>query len=136
MQELCTQLTQPAHAPRVPPRRLQAYKANVKRQPLLMLGPPLLLWAVCIALGVYGVVAGANKDASDKQTVVEGTGLDWAASFKLTLEQTFAPLAALSIFVRQNPDYPSLARRFPTLADQLLAQVRSVGCAHLATWVQ
>ncbi len=102
----------------------QAYKANVKKQPLLMLGPPILLFAVCVALGVYGVVAGAQKEASDNKSVVEGAGLDWAASFKLTLEQTFAPLTALSIFVRQNPDYTLLAPRFPSLAGQLLEQVR------------
>lgn len=44
---------------------MQNYGANVRRQPLLMLGPPFLLFAICVALGVYGVVAGANQHEDD-----------------------------------------------------------------------
>ncbi len=38
----------------------------MRRRPLLLLGPALLVWIVCIALGVYGVVAGcgAGMEAS------------------------------------------------------------------------
>jgi hypothetical protein len=44
----------------------------VVRHPLLMLGPPLAVLAVCLGLGVYGVMAGAHKEMDDNRGVVGG----------------------------------------------------------------
>ncbi len=96
----------------------------MRKRPFIMLGPPFLLFGICVALGVYGVIAGAQKEADDKRTVVTGAALDWASSFKLSLENTFTPLVTLSIFIRQNTNFPSFAPRFPSIADDVLAQVR------------
>ncbi|KAJ9524730.1 hypothetical protein QJQ45_024366 [Haematococcus lacustris] len=100
---------------------LQVYARNVRRKPALLLLPPLLVFAVCVALGVYGVVAGAQKEAADKRSVVYGAGLDWAASFQLSFEQSFTPLVTLSIFIKQNPYFPSFALNFQTIADDVVA---------------
>ncbi|KAL6760520.1 hypothetical protein V8C86DRAFT_1096537 [Haematococcus lacustris] len=100
---------------------LQVYTRNVRKEPLLLLLPPLLVSVVCMSLGVYGVVAGARKEAADKRSVVYGAGLDWAASFQLSFEQFFTPLVTLSIFIKRNPYFPSFALEFQTIASDVVA---------------
>ncbi|KAJ9511825.1 hypothetical protein QJQ45_004378 [Haematococcus lacustris] len=104
---------------------LQVYTRNVSKKPLLLLLPPLLVSVVCMSLGVYGVVAGARKEAAGKRSVVYGAGLDWAASFQLSFEQYFTPLVTLSIFIKQNPYFPSFALDFQTIASDVVATLPS-----------
>ncbi|GFH23781.1 3',5'-cyclic-nucleotide phosphodiesterase, partial [Haematococcus lacustris] len=61
------------------------------------------------------------KEAADKRSVVYGAGLDWAASFQLSFEQFFTPLVTLSIFIKQNPYFPSFALDFQTIANDVVA---------------
>jgi hypothetical protein len=85
----------------------------------------LLVFAICVALGVYGVVAGAQKNADDKRTTVQGAGEDWAASFRLSLEQSFTPLLTLAIFIQQQPYYPAFAPAFLTVTQDIIDSVQA-----------
>lgn len=110
---------------------VQTYAKNVRKQPVLLLGPPLAVFIICCALGVcvgcghenatlllhvcfhvplispatfpqvYGVVAGSNTQAQDDKNTARATATDWAASFVLSIQQTFTPLVTISIFVKQ-----------------------------------
>ncbi|GFH21021.1 uncharacterized protein HaLaN_18240, partial [Haematococcus lacustris] len=65
--------------------------------------------------------AQAIADTPQLLTIDCSSGLDWAASFQLSFEQSFTPLVTLSIFIKQNPYFPSFALNFQTIADDVVA---------------
>lgn len=75
-QYVCSQRTERRHHTRMDWRRIthdacaQTYWENLKRRPFLLLGPPLVIFAICVALGVYGVVAGADQYEDDQRSRV------------------------------------------------------------------
>lgn len=48
-----------------------------------------------------------------------------AASFRLSTEKIFTPLVTLSILINQNPQLAPLRKSFPSIAQQLLDDVRA-----------
>jgi len=49
-----------------------------------------------------------------------------AVAFEVQLQQMMAPMLALATFIHDQPSYPNLARRFDTIATELLSAVRRV----------
>lgn len=58
-------------------------------QPVLLLGPPLIIFCVYVAIGVYDVVACADRQAEGNRSTATAAATDFAASFVLSIEQTF-----------------------------------------------
>lgn len=86
---------------------------------------PLVVFCVCCALGVYGTVAGANDYVQTQKQQATATATDTAATFKLTVEQTFTPLVTLSTFIKQQPNFTEFAPGIPAIGAELLKQVCS-----------
>eukprot|EP00197_Chlamydomonas_leiostraca_P012744 CAMPEP_0202883926 /NCGR_PEP_ID=MMETSP1391-20130828/40188_1 /ASSEMBLY_ACC=CAM_ASM_000867 /TAXON_ID=1034604 /ORGANISM="Chlamydomonas leiostraca, Strain SAG 11-49" /LENGTH=288 /DNA_ID=CAMNT_0049567025 /DNA_START=44 /DNA_END=907 /DNA_ORIENTATION=- len=109
------------------PRRmwhsLQTYGKNVRKRPLIMLGPPIIIFCICVALGVWGVEAGAKQWERDERGRVQSTGIEWAASFKLSLDKTFTPLSTLSIFIKRKHNWTTFSTEFPLIMQEMLPTI-------------
>jgi hypothetical protein len=56
--------------------------------------------------------------------VCAGLANNAAVAFEVQLQQSFAPLVAMSAMIHVQPYYPTLAQRFDEIAAELIAQVR------------
>ncbi|KAG1672491.1 hypothetical protein FOA52_002799 [Chlamydomonas sp. UWO 241] len=95
----------------------------VRQHPSPTLVPPILTFVVLVALGIMGTLLGAQRDALNRRDTAVAVAIDTGATFKLTVEQTFAPLVSLDAFIQQTPNYTELMPRFRTIAKGLLEQL-------------
>ncbi|KAG1672492.1 hypothetical protein FOA52_002800 [Chlamydomonas sp. UWO 241] len=95
----------------------------VRQHPWWTLLPPILTFVILVALGIMGTLIGTRNDAENRRDTATAVAIDTGASFKLTVEQTFAPLISLDAFIQQTPNYTELMPQFRTIAKGLLEQL-------------
>lgn len=54
---------------------------------------------------------------------ITASGVEWAASFKLSLDKTFTPLYTLSIFIKRDTNFTHFNRDFPDIMKEMLPTV-------------
>ncbi len=98
----------------------------MERFPSIVLWP-VLLWALCTGLGVFGVVYGGRLA---KNTRVYNAGVQAshiASSFQLVLQQAYAPALALGFYLERQPNFTQLqSGGFDSLAWELVTQMPGV----------
>ena len=62
----------------------------VRKHPISTLGIPLVVLAVLIALGIYGVIAGSNSLANSNKSTAYSLALDTSQAFSLYVEKVSA----------------------------------------------
>lgn len=73
--------------PSVPSRSPQVVGAVVRKHPISTLGIPLLVLAVLIALGIYGVLAGSASLANSNKDTAYSLAVDTSQAFTLYVEK-------------------------------------------------
>ncbi|GAX78417.1 hypothetical protein CEUSTIGMA_g5859.t1 [Chlamydomonas eustigma] len=94
----------------------------IRRQPATTLTAPCLLFILLYALGIYGAIAGAGSVENENKSVATNLAVDTSVSFKLSIEQAYAPLITISTFIQLIPNASLRASQFPIIAKALLSQ--------------
>ena len=68
----------------------QVVGAVVRKHPISTLGIPLVVLAILIALGIYGVIAGSNSLANSNKSTAYSLALDTSQAFSLYVEKVSA----------------------------------------------
>eukprot|EP00775_Hariotina_reticulata_P009645 gene9645-9805_t len=101
-------------------RSLEGVSKVVREKPYTLL-VSLLATLLLIAAGVVGVLAAANTETRHRKGSAIGFANNAASAFEVQLQQTFAPLTALSVLIHFQPYYPAIAEAFDGIAQELLA---------------
>jgi len=90
--------------------------AGVVHSPSNMLATPHNADSKCfLPFGLYAI-----------RLTLAGFANNAASAFEVQLQQTFAPLTALSVLIHFQPYYPAIAKAFDGIAEELLASVSSL----------
>ena len=102
---------------------LQVVKAVTLQSPVTVIGVPFLVFIVLAALGIFGTLMGAAAYSDNLKDAANSAAIDSSVSFKLSVEQTFAPLITLNTYITLSPDYRTILPVFPKIAETLLGQL-------------
>mmetsp|Transcript_4672 Transcript_4672/g.14117 ORF Transcript_4672/g.14117 Transcript_4672/m.14117 type:complete len:888 (-) Transcript_4672:1869-4532(-) len=103
----------------------------VRTYPVVTLAPPLLTLIILVACGITGVVLGSQAEIDHYKEEGLSLAVHTGLSFMLTIEKTFAPLAAMDAFIQQSPRWQALAPQFNTIAEGLLKPLPEGSIQHL-----
>ncbi|GAX77208.1 hypothetical protein CEUSTIGMA_g4654.t1 [Chlamydomonas eustigma] len=95
----------------------------VHKRPAATLVAPCILFVLLGGLGVFGVISGANGVQNSNKDVATSLAVDATVSFKLTVEQAYAPLITFNSFIQQNYNATLQEQQFNSIAEGLLAQL-------------
>ncbi|PNW82682.1 hypothetical protein CHLRE_06g289400v5 [Chlamydomonas reinhardtii] len=85
---------------------------------------PLLVLAVVVGVGVWGITRVAEADASGAKNRATALAIDTASSFRQHLDAgSLAPIMALAALVQHDPSYAFLSSIFPSFVPVLASQV-------------
>jgi hypothetical protein len=95
----------------------------VRRHPSILAAALAVTIALAVA-GIAGVLVASASEERHRRDTAQGFADTAAVGFGIQLQQMLAPLLALATFIHDQPNYPTLARRFEPIAKELLAAVR------------
>ncbi|KAF8060038.1 serine/threonine-protein kinase [Scenedesmus sp. PABB004] len=99
---------------------IKSFRQVVRAHPYILV-VALLTTAVLATAGVLGVLAAARTEMRHRRDSAMGFANNAAVAFTVQLQQTFAPLTALTTIIHFQPDFTKLAPRFDALAAELLS---------------
>ncbi|KAG2424277.1 hypothetical protein HXX76_014655 [Chlamydomonas incerta] len=92
---------------------------------------PLLVLALLIGLGIFGVRTAANDHVKSSRVDAEAAALKAANAYSLSLDAAILPVLTLGTFIRETPSLAALGPAFPRIAVDLLKQARNSAALQL-----
>ncbi|GFR47438.1 hypothetical protein Agub_g9161 [Astrephomene gubernaculifera] len=84
---------------------------------------PAAVFMLLAALGVWGVIAGAQSTVQQRKDDVRSRAVDAATGFQIQLQQSFTPGLTFTLLVKQQPDVGFWFTNFGSTAQELMSRV-------------
>ena len=82
---------------------------------------PLIVLAASVGVGVWAVLAASNQQTATYKSDCDKAVQSTIQSIQSAISQALAPSTLLRDFVSEYPEWPTLNRKFPSLAKKLLS---------------